>query len=64
MKDLQTTLYDRVDELINAPKGSLLSTTGTDAAIAELVARTQGLENAIRTIALELQALSGRNKIT
>ena len=53
------TLCERVDELIGPYEGRpLLTTTGTRATIAELAARTQGLEQAIREIAVEVQSLA------
>jgi hypothetical protein len=53
------TLSQRIDELLRSYEDSpLLSTTGTQAAIAELAARTRGLERAMREIALELQRLN------
>ena len=54
----EPTLIQRVDELICSYEDRpLLSTTGTHAAIAELAARTRGLERAIREIAREVQNL-------
>jgi len=48
--------YERVHEVIRAHKREpLLSTTGTRAAIAELMSRIVGLEEAIQEIALEIQ---------
>jgi hypothetical protein len=59
METLAETLSQRVDELIRTHKSEkLLSTTGSQAALAELAARTEGLEQAIREIALEIQKLS------
>jgi len=55
MEGVSETLYERVDELIGAHKGPLLSTTGTHAAIRELIARNEGLEKAIREIAAKVQ---------
>jgi hypothetical protein len=55
---LEPTLIQRVDELICSYEDQpLLSTTGTHSAIAELAARTRGLEQAIREIAREVQNL-------
>ncbi len=55
----EPTLIQRVDELICSYEDQpLLSTTGTQAAISELAARTRGLERAIREIALEVQNLT------
>lgn len=59
METLEDSLYARVDELIQSHKGSrLLSTTGTQGSIAELVSRTEGLELALRELAQELQKLT------
>jgi predicted sugar kinase len=50
------SLCERVDELIRAHKREpLLSTTGTRAAIGELMSRIVGLEEAMHEIALEIQ---------
>jgi hypothetical protein len=57
--DVEATLSQRIDGLLRSYEDSpLLSTTGTQAAIAELAARTRGLERAMREIALELQRLN------
>jgi hypothetical protein len=60
METVPQTLLERVDDLISTQKGQrpLLSTTATSVAIAELAARNEGLERAVREIALELQKLS------
>jgi predicted sugar kinase len=60
METLAETLLERVDTLIEAQKSHqpLLSTTATSVAIAELAARNEGLERAVREIALEVQRLS------
>jgi hypothetical protein len=60
MEGVYETLYERVDKLIEAHKGPLLSTTGDHAAIKELIARTKGLEQAIREIAREVTELAAR----
>ncbi|MDX6539179.1 MAG: hypothetical protein QOI71_789 [Gaiellales bacterium] len=53
---LEPTLSERVEELLcSYEERPLLSTHGTQAAIAELAARTRGLERALREIALEVQ---------
>jgi hypothetical protein len=55
----EVTLCELVDELIGPRDGRpLLTTTGTRGTIAQLAERTQGLERAIREIALEVQSLS------
>jgi hypothetical protein len=57
------TLCARVDELIRSHKREpLLSTTGSRAFIAELAARSEGLEEAIREIALEVQKVAASQK--
>ncbi len=59
MGALTETLLERVDKLIEAQKGQpLLSTTATSVAIAELVARSEGLAQALREVAVEVQRLS------
>jgi len=60
METLTGTLLERVDELIEGRRGHqpLLSTTATSVAIAELMARNERLEQALREIALEVQRLS------
>src|SRR5262249_26943516 len=60
MEVLEDALYERVDELIKSHKGRqpLLSTTATPVAIGELIARSEGLEKAIREIALEVEKLA------
>ncbi len=56
---LDETLYGRVDELISSHKvEELRSTTGSRVLIAELAVRSEGLEKAIREIALEEEKLS------
>lgn len=49
-------LGDLIDRLIRDDR-PLLSTTGTRAAIAEFDARIQGLEKAVREMALEIDRL-------
>ena len=58
MEGLDETLCARVDAVIRAHKSQLLSTTGPQAAIGELVTRSEGLEKALREIALEVQKLA------
>jgi hypothetical protein len=56
---LDVSLYQRVEELIDSHKiEELRSTTGSRVLISELAHRTEGLEKAIREIALEVQKLS------
>ena len=47
-----------MDNLIEAGKETLLTTTATSVAIRELAARNEALENAVREIALEVQKLA------
>jgi hypothetical protein len=57
------TLCARVDELIRSHKCEpLRSTTGSRAFIEELAARSEGLEEAIREIALEVQEVAASQK--
>jgi hypothetical protein len=58
MEAVCETICERVDELISADKGPLLATTGTRAAVEELMVRSAGLEKAIREIAREVQELA------
>ena len=59
VETLTGTLLERVDKLIEAQKSQqLLSTTATPVAIAELAARSDGLEQALREIAVEVQRLA------
>jgi len=63
MEALDETLYARVDELIRSRKRQqLLSTTGSRVSIAELAARSEGHEKALREIALEVQRLAAWQK--
>jgi hypothetical protein len=57
----QKSLVERVEELIGLHKGPepLRVTMGTQAAIGELIALTEGLEKAILEIALEVQKRPG-----
>jgi hypothetical protein len=59
VETLNAALGDRVDELIRAHKAEpIRSTTGTRAALEELARRYDGLEMAVREIALEVQNLA------
>ncbi len=62
METLEQTLSERVDEVIRSHKGQLQSTTGPVSAIGELVNRGEGLEEALREIALEVQKLAASQK--
>jgi hypothetical protein len=57
MEAVCETISERVDELVGACKGPLLMSTGTRAAVEELIARSDGLEKAIRELAFEVQEL-------
>ena len=59
MEAFTDTLIARVDRLVGA-KDTILSTTPTSVAIAELLSRQEALENAVREVALELTQLSRR----
>jgi hypothetical protein len=60
MESLDEALRARIDELAGPDEGrqALLSTTGTQAAIAELIARNDRLERAVGELRLELEALA------
>ena len=64
MESWDESLYERVDKLICSHKGAqpLLATTTTHATIAELIARSEGLEKAVREIALEVQELAAAHE--
>jgi hypothetical protein len=53
---------DRVDEAIRSHQKPILSTTGHQDAIEELARRYDGLELAVREIALEVQKLATSQK--
>ena len=60
VETLTETLLERVNKLIEAQQGHepLLSTTPTPVAIGKLAAQSQGFEQALREIAVEVQKLS------
>jgi hypothetical protein len=60
VESLDEVLRDRVDELTGSRRARqpLLSTTGTQAAIAELIARSDRLEKALGEIALQVETLT------
>jgi hypothetical protein len=61
MDTLNAALGARVSEVIRAHETEpFLSTMGTRAAIAELINRYEGLEEAVREIALEVEKLATR----
>jgi hypothetical protein len=60
---LEATLYERVEELIRSHTGrQLLSTTGSRGSIEELAARVEGLEQAIREIARDVQKVAAAQR--
>jgi hypothetical protein len=60
METVDEALSNRVDAAIKAHKRAVLSTSGPTTAIAELVTRLEGLEKAIREVALEVEKLTLR----
>ena len=66
MDTVYATLYERVDELIRSHKSehAVLSTAGTQVVIAELVARSEGLEQALREIAQEVERLGAAQRVS
>ncbi len=58
VESLTETLIERVDQLVEASKVQLLSTTPTSVVVWEVVARLEALEEALREIALEVEKLS------
>ena len=64
MEGVYETLADRVDVLIGAHKNPLLTTSGTHGAITEILERLEGLENALREIALEVQEIAAAKELT
>jgi hypothetical protein len=61
MEASRAPLSERVDSIISSYKGTgarpLLATTDIPSAIRELIARSEGLERAVREIALDIQRL-------
>jgi uncharacterized protein (UPF0335 family) len=62
MEGVYETLAERVEVLIGAHKHPLLSTTGTQGAITEVIERIEGLERAILEIAREVEELAAPRK--
>ena len=62
MEGVYETLAERVEVLIRAHKHPLLSTSGTHGAVTEIIERIEGLEKAIREIALAVQELADPQK--
>ena len=60
MDTLDEALRARIDELAGSDEGRqpILSTTGTQVAIAELIARNDRLERAVGESSLEIEALA------
>ena len=64
MDTLDEALRARVDELAGSDKGRqpILSTTGIQVAIAELIARTDRLERVVGELSLEIEALAASQR--
>jgi hypothetical protein len=61
MNALGETLIERVDGLLDAGKSQeLRSTAGSHGALIELCGRVEGLEQAVREVAAEVERLRGR----
>ena len=60
MADLSDTLSSRVEELVRPSQHMepILVTTGTRAAVASLVARTEALEEAVRELQETVRAIT------
>ena len=60
MDALDDALRAHIDELVGSNKGRqpILSTTGTQVAIAELIARNDRLERLVSELSLEIEALA------
>jgi hypothetical protein len=64
MDTLDEALRARIDELAGSDKGRqpILSTTGTQVAIAELIARNDRLERVVGELSLEIEALAASQR--
>ncbi len=64
MDSLDETLRARIDDLAGSDEDRqpILSTTGTQVAIAELIARNDRLERAVGELSLELEALTASQR--
>jgi hypothetical protein len=64
MDALDDALRARIDELAGSNEGRqpILSTTGTQVAIAELIARNDRLERLVGELSLEIEALAASQK--
>ena len=62
MDTLDEALRARIDELAGSDEGRqpILSTTGTQVAIAELIARNDRLERVVGELSLEIEALASQ----
>ena len=60
MADLSDTLSGRVEEVVRPPQGMepILFTSGTRAALASLVKRTEALEEAVRQLQETVRAIA------
>lgn len=65
MDTLDEVLRARIDELAGPDDGRqpILSTTGTQVAIAELIARCDRLEKAIGQLGLEVETLTASQRV-
>ncbi len=64
MDTLDEALRARIDELAGSDEGRqpILSTTGTQVAIAELIARNDRLERVVGELSLEIEALTASQR--
>jgi hypothetical protein len=64
MDALDEALRARIDELAGSGRGRqpILSTTGTQVAIAELIARNERLERIVGELSLEIEALAASQR--
>jgi hypothetical protein len=64
MDALDDALRARIDKLAGSNKGRqpILSTTGTQVAIAELIARNDRLERLVGELSLQIEALAAAHK--
>jgi hypothetical protein len=64
MDTLDEALRARIDQLAGTDEGRqpILSTTGTQVAIAELIARNDRLERAVGELSLEIEALAASQR--
>ena len=63
MEGVYETLADRVDVLIETRKNPLLTTSGMYGAITEILERIEGLETALREIALEVEEIADAKEL-